>query len=107
MKQLKINYEERLKHLQTQHDAVMTKLYTRLKQKEEDSIALMTKAEEYKSKRQKYRELNGHFDKEKDDLAMELHQKDDIIDSLHQAVQHLEGREDHAHNEGYVGGYFK
>ena len=43
LKQLKINYEERLKHLQTQHDAIMTKLYTGLKQKEEDFIALMTK----------------------------------------------------------------
>ena len=89
MKQLKINCEERLKHLQTQHDAVMTKLYTSLKQKEEDFVALMTKAEEYKAKRQKYCELNGHLDQGRDNLALELHQKDDIIDSLHQRVQHL------------------
>ena len=52
LKQLKINYKERLKHLQTQHDAVMTKLYTSLKQKEENFIVLMTKVEEYKAKRQ-------------------------------------------------------
>ena len=62
MKQLKLNYEGRLKHLQTQHDALMTKLYTILKQKEEDFVALMTKAEEYKAKRQKYHELNGRLD---------------------------------------------
>ena len=66
------------------HDVVMTKLYTSLKQKVEDFIALMTKPEEYKSKRQKYRKLNQHFDQERDDLALELHQKDDIIDTLHQ-----------------------
>ena len=39
----------------------MTKLYTSLKQ-EQDFVALMIKAEEYKVKRQKYRELNGHLD---------------------------------------------
>ena len=39
----------KIKHLQTQHDAVMTKLYTSLKRKE-DFVALMKKSEEYKSK---------------------------------------------------------
>ena len=58
----------------------MTKLYTSLKQKVEDFIALMRKPEEYKS----YRKLNQHLDQERDDLALELHQKDDIIDTLHQ-----------------------
>ena len=61
MKQLKINYEEKLKHLQIWHDAIMTKLYTSLKQ-EEEFVALMIKAEEYKAKGQKYHELNGHLD---------------------------------------------
>ena len=61
LKQLKINYEERLKYLQTRHDAIMTKLYTSLKQ-EQDFVALTIKAEEYKVKRQKYCELNGHLD---------------------------------------------
>ena len=37
-----------IKHLQTQHDAVVTKVYTSLKQKEEDFVALITKGEEYK-----------------------------------------------------------
>ena len=103
LKQLKISYEERLQHLQTQHDASITELRTSLKQKEDDIVALMTKAEEYKGKRQKYRELNRRLEQERDDLALELHQKDEIIDSLHQRVQYLE--EDHAHNEGYSGGY--
>ena len=44
LKQLKIIYEEILKHLQTQHDAVMTKLYTSLKRKD---VASMTKPEEH------------------------------------------------------------
>ena len=55
-----------------------------MKQKEEDFVALMTKPEEYKSKRQKYRKLNQRLEQERDELALELHQKDDIIDSLHQ-----------------------
>ena len=38
----------------------------------------------------------------RNDLALELLQKDDIIDSLH---QHLEGKEDHADDEEYIGGY--
>ena len=67
-----------LKHLQTQHDAVMTKLYTILKQKEKDFIALMTKVEEHKAKRQNYWEQKGHLDQERDDLNLELHQKDNI-----------------------------
>ena len=46
---------KKLKHLQKQHDAVMTKLYTSLKRKD---VASMTKPEEHKAKRQKYRELN-------------------------------------------------
>ena len=37
----------------------MTKLYTSLKQKEEDFVALMTKDEEYKSKQQKHCKLNN------------------------------------------------
>ena len=57
MKQLKINYEERLKYLQRQHDVAMTKLQTSLKVNEEEFVVLMTKAEEYKPKRQKYRDL--------------------------------------------------
>ena len=65
----------------------------------------MTKPEEYKSKRQKYCKLNQHLEQERDDLGLELHQKDDIIHSLHQRVQYLKGEEDHAHNEGYIGGY--
>ena len=105
LKQLKISYEERLQHLQTQHDAAMVELQNSLKQKEEDIVALMTKAEEYKAKRQKYREINRRLEQERDDLALELHQKDEIIDSLHQRVQYLEDEEDHAHNEGYTGGY--
>ena len=36
----------------------MSELQTSLKQKEENFVALMTKAEEYKTKRQKYCELN-------------------------------------------------
>ena len=67
----------------------------------------MTKAEEYKSKRQKYRELNWCLEQERDDLALELHQKGDIIDNLHQLVQYLKGEEDHVHNEGYIDGYSK
>ena len=50
-----------MKHLQIEHDTAMTKLQTSLMQKEEDFVALMTKAEEYKSKRQKYHELNRKF----------------------------------------------
>ena len=76
-----------------------------MKQNEEDFVALMTKAEEYKSKRQKYRELNRCLEQDRDGLALELHQKNDIIGSLHQRVQYLKGEEDHAHNEGYIGGY--
>ena len=50
-----------MKQLQIQHDAAMTKLQTSLMQKEEDFVSLTTKAEEYKSRRQKYRELNQKF----------------------------------------------
>ena len=45
------------------------------------------------------------LEQERDDLALELHHNDDIIDSLHQRVQYLKGNKDHAHNEGYIGGY--
>ena len=54
LKHLKISYEERLQDLQTQHDdAAITELHISLKQKEDDIVALMTKAKEYKAKRQK------------------------------------------------------
>ena len=54
LKHLKISYEERLQHLQTQHDdAAITELHISLKQKEDDIVALMTRAKEYKAKRQK------------------------------------------------------
>ena len=54
LKHLKISYEERLQDLQTQHDdAAITVLHISLKQKEDDIVALMTKAKEYKAKRQK------------------------------------------------------
>ena len=78
-----------------------------MKQKEGDFEALITKPEEYKPKRQKYCKLNQCLDQKRDDLALELHQKDDIIDSLHQRVQNLKGNENHAHNEGYIGGYYE
>ena len=48
LKQFKISYDERLQHLQTQHDEGMAKLHTSLKQKE-DVVALMTRAKEYKA----------------------------------------------------------
>ena len=82
----------------------MTKLQTSLKQKE-NFVALMTKPEEYKAKRQKYCELNLRLEQERDDLALELIQKDDVIDNLHQWVQYLKGNEYHVHNEGYIGRY--
>ena len=65
----------------------------------------MIKAEEYKAKRQRYRELNQHLEQEKDNLALEICQNYDIANNLHQRVQYLEGKEDSAHNEGYTSGY--
>ena len=67
----------------------------------------MTKPEEYKSKQQKYRKLNQRLEQERDDLALELHQKDDIIHSLHQWVQYLKGNKDHTHYEVYISGYYE
>ena len=58
MKQLKINYEKRLQHLELQHDTVISELHNSLKQTENDIVALMTNAEEYKAKRQKYSALS-------------------------------------------------
>ena len=48
LKQLKTNYEERLQHLELQHDADNS-----LKQKEDDIVVLMTKSEEYKGLKHK------------------------------------------------------
>ena len=80
-------------------------VHTSLKQKEDDIVVLMIKAEEYKAKRQRYRELNQHLEQEKDNLALEICQNYDIANSLHQWVQYLEDKEDSAYNEGYTSGY--
>ena len=65
----------------------------------------MIKGEEYKAKRQNYSELNQNLEQKRDDLALELSQKDNIINSLHQQVQCMEREEDHTHNERYTSGY--
>ena len=85
MKHLKISYEERQKDLQTQHDdAAITELHISLKQKEDDNVVLMTKLKSTRLKDKSYCELNQHLEQDKDNLALELCQNNDIINSLHQ-----------------------
>ena len=49
--------------------------------------------------------MNQHLEQDRDNLALEICQNDNIINSLHQCVQYVEDNEDHAHNEGYSDQY--